>query len=119
MPAFENLSRRSFLAAAATVAMAQESRALTVGQIVERIQKNVGVPWRTETVDKIIFGNADTPVKGIATTMMATLDVVQRASALGHNFIITHEPTFWEHQDTTTALTGDLLVEHKSAFMRE
>ena len=114
-----HISRRSFLAGAATLAVAQESHGLTVGQIVERIQKNVGVPWRAETVDKIIVGNADTPVKGVATTMMATLDVVQRASALGRNFIITHEPTFWEHQDTTTALPGDPTVEFKSNFMRE
>jgi putative NIF3 family GTP cyclohydrolase 1 type 2 len=113
------ISRRSLLAGAATLAVAQESRALTVGQIIERIQKNVGVPWRAETVDKIIAGNADMAVKGIATTMMATLDVVQRASALGRNFIITHEPTFWEHQDTTTALPGDPTVEFKSNFMRE
>jgi putative NIF3 family GTP cyclohydrolase 1 type 2 len=113
------ISRRSFLAGAATLAVAQESHALTVGQIIERIQKNVGVPWRAETVDKIIVGNADTPVKGIATTMMATLDVVERASALGRNFIITHEPTFWEHQDTTTALPGDPTVEFKTNFMRE
>src|SRR5258708_16290686 len=104
MPSFETLSRRSFLAAAATVALAQQSRALTVGQIVERIQKNVGVPWRAETVDKIIAGNADMPVKGIATTMMATLDGVQRASAFAPNFIITHAPTFSYHQDTTTRL---------------
>jgi putative NIF3 family GTP cyclohydrolase 1 type 2 len=114
-----HLSRRSLLAGAATLAVAQESRALTVGQMIERIQKNIGIPWRVDTVDKIIFGNADMPVKGIATTMMATLDVVQRTSALGRNFIITHEPTFWEHQDTTTALPGDPTVEFKSNFMRE
>jgi putative NIF3 family GTP cyclohydrolase 1 type 2 len=113
------ISRRLFLAGAATIAVAQESHGLTVGQIIERIQKNVGIPWRAETVDKIIVGSADMPVQGIATTMMATLDVVQRASALGRNFIITHEPTFWEHQDTTTALPGDPTVEFKNNFMRE
>ncbi len=121
MSAFENLSRRSFLAGSAGVALAsaQESRALTVGQIIERIQKNVGVAWRAETVDKIIFGNPDIAVKGVATTMMATLEVIQRASALGRNFIVTHEPTFWEHQDTTTALPNDPTVAFKSNFMRE
>jgi putative NIF3 family GTP cyclohydrolase 1 type 2 len=113
------ISRRSFLAGTATLAVAQEPRVLTVGQIIERIQANVGVLWRAETVDKIIVGTADMPVKGIASTMMATLDVVQRASALGRNFIVTHEPTFWEHQDTTTALPGDPTVEFKSNFMRQ
>jgi hypothetical protein len=44
----------------------------TAGQVIERIQKNVGVPWRTQTVDTIKSGSAGTRVKGIATTMMAT-----------------------------------------------
>ena len=32
-------------------------------------------------------------------TMMATLDVVQRAAAGGANLIISHEPTFFGHLD--------------------
>lgn len=119
MSVFHNMSRRSFIAAAAALAAAQEPRALTVGEVIERIKKNVEIPWRAETVDKIIFGSADMPVKGIATTMMATLDVIQRASAMGRNLVITHEPTYWEHQDTTTALAGDPTLEFKNNFMRE
>jgi len=38
-------------------------------------------------------------VTGIAVTMMATLDVLQRAAANGQNLIITHEPTFYDHLD--------------------
>src|SRR5882672_5859819 len=80
-------SRRGFLAGAGLMAAqltAQDGTAkLTAGQIVERIQKNVGVPWRAETVDKIVAGTAQTPVRGIATTMMSTFDVLQRAAAQG------------------------------------
>ncbi len=119
MTSAHRLSRRALLTGFAAVAVAQDRAALTAGQVIERIQKNVGVAWRAETVDKIIFGGPDIAVKGIATTMMATLDVVQRAAAMGRNFIVTHEPTFWEHQDTTTALPGDALVEYKSRFMRD
>ena len=43
-----------------------QSGALTAGQVIERIQQNVGVPWRENTVDTVKAGNADTPVKGIA-----------------------------------------------------
>jgi hypothetical protein len=63
---------------------------LTARQVVERIQKNVGVAWRTGTVDTLKAGDPDTPVTGIATTMMATFDVLVRASAGGANLIITH-----------------------------
>src|SRR5437763_1931708 len=99
-------SRRTFLLGGAAVAsLAQNSaKPLNAGEVIERIKTNVGIPWRAQTVDNIIAESADTVVKGIATTMMATLDVVQRASAAGRNMIITHEPTFYSHQDKTDGL---------------
>jgi putative NIF3 family GTP cyclohydrolase 1 type 2 len=95
----------------------QTTGTLTAGQVVERIKAKVGIPWMTETVDKIVAGSPGTPVKGIATTMMATLDVVQRAAAAGRNMIITHEPTFYSHQDTTDALTQDPTYKFKRELM--
>jgi putative NIF3 family GTP cyclohydrolase 1 type 2 len=91
---------------------------LTAAQIIDRIRANVGVPWRTETVDKIIAGASDTPVTGIATTMMATLDVVERSAAAGRNFLITHEPTFYSHLDTTDTLQQDDTYRQKAEFLR-
>jgi putative NIF3 family GTP cyclohydrolase 1 type 2 len=78
-----------------------QNKPLTARQVIERIQKNVGIPWQTQTVDTFKAGDPDTPVTGIATTMMATFDVLQRAAASGKNLIITHEPTFYNHQDET------------------
>ena len=113
------LSRRDLLfAAAGSVAMAQDGK-LTASAIIDRIKAQVGVPWRTETVDKVVAGSADTTVKGIATTMMATLDAIQRASAEGKNMIITHEPTFYSHQDTTDTLTDDPTYQFKADFIRK
>src|SRR6266404_2962588 len=84
---------------------AQESTAnsganqrLTAQEVVERIKAHVGIPWMTETVDTFKAGDPQTPVTGIAVTMMATLDVLQRAAANKQNLIITHEPTFHDHQ---------------------
>ncbi len=76
-----------------------EAKALTAREVIARIQAHVGIPWMSETVDTFKAGNPDTEVKGIAVTMMATLDVLQRAAAAGQNLIITHEPTFYNHQD--------------------
>jgi putative NIF3 family GTP cyclohydrolase 1 type 2 len=85
---------------------------LTARQVIERIQKNVGVPWSAETVDTFKAGDPDTPITGVATTMMATFDVLERAAASGKNLIITHEPTFYGHLDQT----GDLAKEHDAVL---
>ena len=92
---------------------------LLAGQVIERIKANVGVPWRAQTVDNIIAGSAETRVKGIATTMMATLDVVQRAAAAGKNMVITHEPTYYSHQDRIDQLTNDATYQFKLDFLRK
>ena len=64
-------------------------------------------PGRIRLLTRFKAGNPDTPVKGIATTFMATLDVLQRSAAAGKNLIVTHEPTFWNHQDQTNDFSGD------------
>src|SRR5262245_26451220 len=72
---------------------------LTAQQVIDRIKKNVGVPWRDQTVDTFKAGDPNARVTGVATTMMATFDVLKRAAAAGRNLIITHEPTFYDHLD--------------------
>jgi putative NIF3 family GTP cyclohydrolase 1 type 2 len=100
---------------------AQQTTALTARQVIERIQAHVGVPWRTETVDTFKAGDPDTPVTGIATTMMATYDVLVRAAAEGKNLVITHEPTFYSHQDQTAAFEKehDPVWAEKERFIQE
>jgi putative NIF3 family GTP cyclohydrolase 1 type 2 len=112
-----NVSRRALLFAGAGLALGGATP--TASQIIERIKQNVGVPWRTETVDRIVAGDGAAPVKGIATTMMATLDVLQRAAAAGKNLVITHEPTFWLHQDTVQGLEQDPTYRYKAEFIRK
>src|SRR5437588_10924990 len=99
-----------------------KSKTLTAREVVARIQAHVGIPWMAETVDTFKAGNPDTEVKGIAVTMMATLDVLQRAAAAGQNLIITHEPTFYNHQDKPDELEqkeNDPVLAAKRAFIAE
>src|SRR5579883_1203753 len=111
-------TRRTFvLSAAAGAACAQSAATLTAADVIARIQKNVGVPWREQTVDTIKSGKPSTAVRGIATTMMATLDVVQRAAAAGRNMVITHEPTFYSHEDKTADLQDDPTYRFKQDFL--
>jgi putative NIF3 family GTP cyclohydrolase 1 type 2 len=107
------------LLAASTVAAAQTP--LTARAVIERIQKQVGVPWRAETVDTFKAGDPDTAVTGVATTMMATYDVLQRAAAGGKNLVISHEPVFYSHLDSTAGLAaeGDKVWAEKDKFIRE
>src|SRR3954468_23697825 len=120
-----NLSRRRLLLGGAAVMAANRAwtqptnSPLIAGQVLERIKAHVGVPWREQTVDRLIAGGLGTPVRGIATTMMATLDVLQRAAAAGKNMVITHESTFFSHQDTTDQLTNDPTYQYKLDFCRQ
>jgi putative NIF3 family GTP cyclohydrolase 1 type 2 len=90
---------------------------LTAAQVIASIQGHVGVPWRAQTVDTIKSGDPNTVIKGIATTMMATFDVVQRAAADGLNMVITHEPTFYSHEDKTADLRDDSVYRVKQDFL--
>jgi putative NIF3 family GTP cyclohydrolase 1 type 2 len=98
---------------------AQEPR-ITAREVVAEIQKQVGVEWQKDTVDTFKAGNPDTAVTGIAVTMMATMDVLQRASAKGLNFVITHEPTFYAHLDTPEGMPeSDPVWAEKRAFIEK
>ena len=94
---------------------------LTARDVVARIKQNIGVPWTEPTVDTFKDGDSTTRVTGIAVTMMATFDVLQRAAAHGANLVITHEPTFYDHFDKLDVLESehDSVTAVKRAFIRE
>ena len=81
-----------------------QAPSLTARQVLERIKTNMGVPWMEQTVDTFKDGDPETPVTGVAVTMMATLDVLKRAADAGANLVITHEPTFYDHTDRLETL---------------
>jgi putative NIF3 family GTP cyclohydrolase 1 type 2 len=86
---------------------------LTVGGVIDLILKNIpGAPFK-ETVDTLKAGRADQPVTGIVTTTFATVEVIKEAHTLGANFLIVHEPTYYNHLDQTNWLEGDAVYRHK------
>ncbi len=102
------LSRRKFVALAATgVATAplmarSTGGSMTAQQVVDRIKQNIGVDWKTDTVDTFKAGDPSTAVTRIVTTSLASLDVLNRAVKSGANLIITSEPAFYSKADTPT-----------------
>ncbi len=106
---------------ALAAANAQQPDKLTAQQVIDRIKQRVGTPWSAETVDTFKAGSPETRVTGIATTMMATFDVLERAAAAGNNLIITHEPTFYSHLDRTESFqsANDAVWADKAKFIKE
>jgi putative NIF3 family GTP cyclohydrolase 1 type 2 len=101
---------------------AQTAKEVTANEVIDRIKKNLGVPWNSNTVDTFKAGDPNTKVTGIAVTMMATLDVLQRAAANGQNLIITHEPTFYDHLDSSAELPQgekDPVLAEKRSFIEK
>jgi putative NIF3 family GTP cyclohydrolase 1 type 2 len=113
----------SLLLGTACFAPASSSQdALTANTVVDRIKGHLGIPWSPQAVDTFKAGDPNGKVTGIAVTMMATLDVLQRAAAKGDNFIITHEPTFYDHLDTTDQLPeadDDPVLKQKREFIAQ
>lgn len=91
----------------------KESDTYTVKQVIDRFMKQVpGAPF-PNTVDTLKSGSPDTVVTGIVTTMFATIDVIRKTIDLGANFIIVHEPTFYNHLDATDWLKNDEVYQYK------
>lgn len=109
------------LFAVAVVGVAHSAEPITAQEVIDRIKQHVGVPWREQTVDTFKAGDPQTPVTGIAVTMMSTMDVLKRASAEGKNLVISHEPTFYGHQDRLDDLKneGDAIAGEKLRFIQQ
>jgi len=92
---------------------------LTVQAVLDRMKTRIGTAWFEGGVDHIVSGSADAPVTGVATVMMATFDALKAVVAHRLNFVITHEPTFWSHQDRIDQLQDDPLYRTKLAYIRD
>ena len=116
------LSRREFAAFAALGGAVKgfgQSVPFTAGQIVERIKAHLGAPWHGGPTDTFKSGGEDTPVTGIATTVMSTFDVIKRAVSSGRNMVITHEPTFWLGNDDVRNFVSDPVYQKKLQYIRD
>jgi putative NIF3 family GTP cyclohydrolase 1 type 2 len=103
-----HLSRRAFAtlvgSAAVPLALRQDVGAadLSAQDVIDRVRKHIGVEWKPDTVDGLKAGDAATIVRGVVTTSMATLAVLQQAVKAGANFVITAQPTFYARTDSPT-----------------
>jgi putative NIF3 family GTP cyclohydrolase 1 type 2 len=75
---------------------------LTAGIVIRRIKAELGGDWPETGPDGLTAGDLSTVVKGIATTAIATLDVLKQAVKANKNLVLTYEPTFYGRADGRT-----------------
>lgn len=90
---------------------------MTAREVVDLIKKNTPGTWNERSFrDTFKIGNPDSTVKGIATTMFTTFDVLMRANEAGLNMVIPHEDIWWNDRDDTKDLTDNALYKRKSEY---
>jgi putative NIF3 family GTP cyclohydrolase 1 type 2 len=92
---------------------------ITPEDIVNRIKKQVTCPWADQTVDTFKAGDPDSKTTGVAVCMFADMKVLAEAVDLGCNFIITHEPVFYNHLDQTENFSDDPVFLEKMEFIEK
>ncbi len=120
-----DVSRRTFSLLAGTLATVQMPvrgvNALTAQEVVHRVQNSLGGEWLESGTDGFKIGDPATPVKAIATTAMATVEVLKQAVKAGANLIFTYEPTFFGRQENPSASPtfDDPVYKAKKEFIQQ
>ncbi len=95
------------------------AKSFTVAEIIDLIVKEVPGGKLPSTVDTIKSGSDDQVVTGVVTTMFATVKVIEEAAALNANFIIAHEPTFYNHTDDINWVENNQVVRQKQELLQK
>jgi putative NIF3 family GTP cyclohydrolase 1 type 2 len=91
----------------------------TIQAVIDHILSEVpGAPF-AETVDVVVAGDPTREVTGVVTTFLASWDVLQQAIALEANFIISHETSFYNHQNRTDWLADNAVYLAKKRLIDE
>ncbi len=126
-----HLTRRTFLHRAGAVAAGAAMPFWMLNTQAPSLQTNASIqdvidlivaacgPPIPNTVDTVKSGDPTRPCTGIATTFLATTEVIRQAVARGANLIITHEPTYYNHLDETDWLRDDPVYRYKRALLED
>jgi putative NIF3 family GTP cyclohydrolase 1 type 2 len=92
---------------------------ITVSEVIDLIISSVPGGKLSETVDTLKSGSGNNVVTGIVTTMFATVKVIETAAKIKANFIIAHEPTFYNHPDNVNWVENNEVVKEKMALLEK
>ncbi|MFD0670813.1 Nif3-like dinuclear metal center hexameric protein [Cohnella sp. GCM10027633] len=90
---------------------------ITVQSIIDKLVEPIGPLGAT--VDQLVAGDPNRQARRVAVAFLASYDVIREAAAQGADLIITHEPTFYLHNDETEWLGGDPVYEEKRRLIEE
>jgi putative NIF3 family GTP cyclohydrolase 1 type 2 len=92
---------------------------ISIQQAIDAIIAEIpGSPFG-ETVDLVKTGDPSHELSGAALTFMATSQVIERTVELGANLLITHEPTFYNHLDSTEWLHSHPVYQMKRELIEK
>ncbi|MFI5154674.1 MAG: Nif3-like dinuclear metal center hexameric protein [Chitinophagales bacterium] len=95
------------------------SKSYTVQEIISLILSEIpGAPF-PNTVDTLKSGSPDQQVTGIVSCMFATIKVIEETAGIGANFIIAHEPTFYNHTDDTNWVPNNQVLKQKQDLLKK
>jgi putative NIF3 family GTP cyclohydrolase 1 type 2 len=97
----------------------QKQAPKTPAEVVNLIKNNVTCQWSSQTVDTFKAGNPESELHGIAVCMFADMETLKQAVNAGCNFVITHEPVFYNHTDETTSFISDPVFLEKMKFIED
>ena len=95
------------------------NKEMTVQEVIDFILKEGGLSPLKETVDTIKYGQASQTVSGIATTMFPTITVIEEAAKRNANFIIAHEPSFYNHRDDPEWVKNNGVLKQKQQLLEK
>lgn len=101
------------------ITFSQKQIVSTPMEVVEQIKKHITCDWADETVDTFKAGDPETELKGIAVCMFADMTTLKEAVKEGCNFIITHEPVFYNHLDEISSFKNDNVFQEKMKFIKD
>ncbi len=92
---------------------------MKIAEIIEKLRAFHPEIDESRTCDTLKYGDAEQECTGVVVSCFASTDVIREAARLGANFIITHEPTFWTHEDETDWLSDSKVFSAKKALLDE
>ena len=96
-----------------------QKKQMTVQEIINLILKEGGLTPLKDTVDTIKIGNPNQTVTAIVTTMFPTITVIEEAAKRNANFIIAHEPSFYNHNDKSDWVKNNSVLKQKQELLEK
>ena len=100
-----------------------QAKTVSAREVFAEIKRASGQYWNPNpTDDRIIFGDREVPVTGIATCFFSSMAVLRQAKAAGLNYIIPHEASFYERYDDLAEFVlpdSDPVIRAKQRFVTD